>query len=332
MGGFERALVMMRFASSLAALLLCGSVLSGCASDSEGSVGNLGLHKNSASDNGAPPTDVASGVRQAELARAAGHYDDAIHILSQLMLLASDDPRVVGEYGKALVEKGRPKEAIDFLTRATELEPNDWTLYSALGVAYDEAGKQDLARGAYTHALALKPDEPSVLNNYALSRMLAHDPAMARQLMASAASAGGKTDPKIARNMALVDSLAASVPAPAPVAQAPKTPAPEVTSRAPSAAPKALTAPVVQTTPPAVAPSAAVPQIAATKPHAVQQPAPKVVMEAVPADPLAGPVKLRTAKTPAKPAKAEDKSAPADAKTPALKDAIPDLRQAALSY
>ncbi len=78
------------------------------------------------------------------MARLAGHYDDAIHTLSQMMLLASDDPRVVGEYGKTLAEKGRAQEAVQFLTRATELQPKDWTLYSALGVAYDQVGNQDL--------------------------------------------------------------------------------------------------------------------------------------------------------------------------------------------
>jgi Flp pilus assembly protein TadD len=310
-------LVMMRFASSLAALLLCGSVLSGCASDSGSALGNLGQHKNVASqaDDSGPPTDIASGVRQAQLARLAGRYDDAIHTLSQMMLLASDDPRVVGEYGKTLVEKGRPTEAIDFLTRATELQPKDWTLYSALGVAYDEAQKQDLASQAYTHALALKPDEPSILNNYALSRMLANDPAMARQLMASAAGAGGASDPKIARNITLVNSLAAS--APVPVAQA-AVPASQVAARAPAAAPAAPVA--AATAQPAV--------------PAAQKPAPQVVMEAVPVDPLAGPVKSHAAKPQAKPAaKPDDKAAPAaEAKAGSAKTAIPDLRQAALNY
>ena len=75
-----------------------------------------------------------------------------------MMLVASDDPRVVGEYGKTLAEKGRAQDAVQFLTRATELQPNDWTLYSALGVSYDQIGDQASARMAYEHALALKPE------------------------------------------------------------------------------------------------------------------------------------------------------------------------------
>ncbi len=307
--------LMMRFAPSLASLLLCGSVLAGCASDNNGVLGNLGQHKSvsASAANNAIPTDVESGVRQAQQARLAGHYDDAIHTLSQLMLLASDDPGVVGEYGKALAEKGRAQDAVQFLTRATELQPRDWTLYSALGVAYDETGDQNSARQAYTHALALKPDEPSVLNNYALSRMLANDPAMARDLIASAARAGGASDAKIAHNIALVNSLAAA-PAPVaqiPVAQAPaaKAPTAEIASRAPTAAP--IIAPAGLPAVPAVTNS-------------------QVVMQPVPVDPLAGPVKSH-AKPQAKPAVPDDKTTKA-ASGAGTKPAIPNLRQAALNY
>ena len=304
----------MRYALPLASLLLCGTVLGGCASDNASALG-FGPHKSTAAaDAGvAPLSDVESNVRQAQLARLAGRYDDAVHILSQLMLVASDDPRVVGEYGKTLVEKGRAKEAVEFLTRATDLQPRDWTLYSALGVAYDETGDQISAGRAYEHALALRPGEPAILNNYALSRMLASDPAMARQLMASAASAGGGSDPKIARNIAMVKSLA-SEPAPVatPVAQAPQAPAKatDVASRAPTAAPTPIIAP------------AALPAVPALPPSRSQ-----VVMQPVPADPLAGPVKSR-AKPQIKPAVPDDKTT----KTADGKTAIPELRQASLNY
>ena len=74
------------------------------------------------------------------------------------MLVASDDPRVVAEYGKSLAQKGRAQDAVEFLNRAIELSGNDWTLYSALGVSYDQLGNQTAARTAYEHALALKPE------------------------------------------------------------------------------------------------------------------------------------------------------------------------------
>lgn len=312
----ENGLSAMRFALPLASVLLCGTVLAGCASDNGGVLGSIGQHK-AISASSAAPTDVDSGVRQAQLARLAGRYDDAIHTLSQLMLVTSDDPRVVGEYGKTLAEKGRAQEAVQFLTRATELQPQDWTLYSALGVAYDETGDEVSAGRAYEHALALRPGEPAIFNNYALSRMLAGDPTMAHQLIASAARAGGASDPKIARNIALVNALA-SEPAPTPVAQAPAAAAPkaEVAAQIPSAAPKSIIAP------------AALPAV--PTPSHVQATNSQVVMQPVPVDPLAGPVKAHP-KPQAKPVTPDAPKAE-DAKAVPAKSAIPNLRQASLNY
>ncbi len=83
------------------------------------------------------------------------------------------------------------------------------------------------AKLAYEHGLALKPNEPAMLNNYAMSRMLAGDPAGARTLLMQA-QASGSTDPRIASNLALLDSTApvapaAAAPAAAPTAAPPRT-------------------------------------------------------------------------------------------------------------
>lgn len=279
---------MTRFTAPLIAVLLCGSALAGCASDGGGlfsskktETAKADAAKADAVANAEPTLtmDIESGVRQAQAQRSAQRYDDAIRTLSQLMLVASDDARVVGEYGKTLTEKGRAQDAVQFLTRATQLQPGDWTLFSALGVAYDQVGDQSAARMAYEHALKLNPNEPSVLNNYALSRMLANDPETARQLIARAQTAGGISDPKIARNIELVNKLS-------PAAQ--PTPAPAPVQKAAAAEPPApVSAPVaVNTSPlPPAAPSA---QNVPVHPA----PAPKVVTQAV--DPLAGPAKSAT--------------------------------------
>jgi Flp pilus assembly protein TadD len=156
----------------------------------------------------APAADIEGNVRQARMLRLAGNYQEAIHHLSQLMLVASDNGQVVGEYGKTLAQMGRAEDAVHFLTRAEQLTPDDWTIASALGVAYDELGNQNNAQAAYIRALKLRPDEASVLNNYALSRLLAHDPQKARELAERARAAGGAADPKIARNLAMIDDMA----------------------------------------------------------------------------------------------------------------------------
>jgi Flp pilus assembly protein TadD len=365
----------------LLARLLAASALTlslaGCAT--AGMMGDLsGAPKTVAAANTAAPKTVASdldgNLRQARLLRQAGSYDDAIHILSQLMLAAADDPRVSAEYGKTLAQKGRAQDATQFLRRAIELAPNDWTLYSALGVSYDQLNDPDRARLAYDHALMLKPGEASVLNNYALSRMLAKDPQGARLLIVQAqAAAGGTPDAKIMRNVALINGLAPDAVAAKPAAMAstakpaPKLPQPQIAAAAPP--PKlAVAAPPIAVTPMPVAPPAAQAPIAtnaapqnandvarllasqspvagaataAPRPLApqlasAQQPAPQnivasgVVMQAVPYDPLAGPVLTLKKPRPKTVAKANTPKPQQTAS--AAPDAVPTLRIAADKY
>ncbi|MBA2590508.1 MAG: tetratricopeptide repeat protein, partial [Alphaproteobacteria bacterium] len=186
-----------------------------------------------------PGTSLDDSVNQAQALRLSGNYPEAIRHLSQVMMIASDDPRVVSEYGKTLAAMGRAQDAVNFLTRAGQLQPTDWSVFSALGVAYDQLGNQKDAQVAYEHALALKPGEPSVLSNYALSRMLANDPAMAHKLAGRAEIANASAhDTKIAANIALIrstapDASAASTavntPAPIPMpSMAPSQPAPRI--------------------------------------------------------------------------------------------------------
>ena len=177
-----------------------------------------------------PATSIDAEVDKAHALREQGKYDEATKTLGQLMLADPDDARVVGEYGKALAQQGSSKDAIAFLTRATQLKNSDWTLFSALGVAYDQTDDHKSARMAYDRALLLKPGEPSVLNNYAVSLMLSGDLAGAERMLAQAKGAGG-TSAKIASNLNMLASMQSSkaataarrVPVPT-AAAAPKAP------------------------------------------------------------------------------------------------------------
>jgi len=284
---------MLRSPARLLVLLLAASALSGCSMASM--MGDLsGAPKKDIAAKAKAPSpkeaasDVDGNLRQAQLLRSAGSYDEAIRILSQLMLAAADDPRVSAEYGKALAQKGRASDATQFLRRAIELAPNDWTLYSALGVSYDQLNDAANARMAYEHALALKPGDAGVLNNYALSRMLAKDPEGARLLIAQAQAAAGSTpDAKIARNVELINGMLPKVDAeaakPVAVASAAKAPAmklpePKILTAAPPPANVAVAVaapplPPIPVTPmPAPQPAAAPQLAAAPKPAAAGAP------------------------------------------------------------
>jgi hypothetical protein len=89
----------------------------------------------------------------------------------------------MAEYGKALTAAERPQDAIGFLTQAIQSSPNDWSLLSARGVAYDQAGNHVAARADYAQALSLDDDNQTVLTNLALSYVLSGQPAQAEPIL-----------------------------------------------------------------------------------------------------------------------------------------------------
>lgn len=206
--------------AAVSALVLCAA---GCAG-TEGSAPQKGAaappQKAGASVPGAapiaaktaelpPPTSIEEQLQKAQGLRAQGRLGEATHILAQMVLAAPDDPRVVGEYGKTLVQQGRSDDAVAFLKRATELRPADWTLYSALGVAYDQMDDRKHAKIAYERALALHPGDMAVLNNYAVSRMLAGDLETAQRLLLQA-QAADSTNAKVQGNLQRLAQMKAS--------------------------------------------------------------------------------------------------------------------------
>lgn len=310
---------MRRLLVRIAGLALCAGALAACSAGAD----HITLPSETSGDNAPMGSDLTAAIRQAQLLRLKGDLDGTTRILSQLMLAAPDDPRVVGEYGKLLVQQGRTADAVQFLQRAIELQPEEWTFYSALGVAYDQNNDRDRAKLAYEHALSLKPSEAVVLNNYAMSRMLAGDTPAARSLLMQA-QATGSTDPKIAQNLALLNAMSptpmAALPAPAPaMAAAPRTPVAS-NAVAPLASAHGVPQPITQ-----------------SGTHGNTQ----VVMQAVPVDPLAGPVGRHRAAPGAKPARhvpargvaANTPPKPAKptkpTKTAKAHDAIPALRMTA---
>jgi Flp pilus assembly protein TadD len=270
------------------------------------------------------PMDLDTALIKAQLSRKTGDFAEATKILSQLVLFAPDDSRVVGEYGKTLAAQGKSDDALAFLDRAIQIRPDDWTFHSAAGVAYDQKGQYPLAQASYARALALKPGEASVLNNAALSYMQSGDIDTADRMIHQAAA----TSPDKARmeyTIALVERAKATrarnnPPAPPVAAQpAPEAPAvvaslapapqqPEATytpEPAPSEPISNYEEPAIESNalPPLeepiedwvnVTPTVLAPEIE-TPPSSVAslESNPTVVMQAVPKDDLAGPVQQR---------------------------------------
>ena len=218
-----------------------GTVLSDSGQKSKGEIA-------AASRPMAVPTNVDSAIKQAQAQRKTGNFSDAARTLSQLVLLAPDDARVLGEYGKTLIAMGRSDDALAFLERAVELQPKDWSLFSAQGVAFDQKGEYLAAQKSYDRALALKPGDPTVLSNAALSHVQTGDLDGAERLLLQASPLGAEF-PRIASNLALVRSLKNSRPPQTPSVAARKEPAPV-------ASPMEVQAPSVPAVPVAILPIA----------------------------------------------------------------------------
>jgi Flp pilus assembly protein TadD len=332
---FAQGMSMLRSSARLAAALLIGTALSACSTFTSGTSSDAKQAAAKPAASGKTlAADLDGQIVNAQAMRAQGDYQGATKILSQLMLVAPDNARVVGEYGKNLVQQGRAKEALDFLKRAVELSPGDWSLYSASGVAYDQNGQYAAAKVAYQQALTLRPGNAAVLNNFALSRMQAGDLSGAHQLLAQAQAAGG-ADPKIASNVALLASLSptpAAVSAPvktaaaAPMMSAPK---PVAVAAARNTAPKQADTVMMEQIP--IDSKAGPVKVATGAPHKLVKETPTVAMAAhapkAPKKVAAAPVPKKTAAAPAAPKKVaataapkpNAKKAPPTNKTPSLR-------------
>ena len=215
--------------------------------------------------------DPEEALHQAQALRKSADFQGAAKLLSQLAQASPDDARVLGEYAKTLIALNRPSDGLTYVDRAIALEPDDWTLHSARGVALDQRKDYAAAQLSYDRALTLKPGEPIILSNAALSHMHAGDLAGAEALLLQATQAGSEF-PRIATNLAMVRSMrATSQPAPTPQAT--------VIVSAPPAKPPAVAATVPKPQAPVVA---SVPPVEHAAPVATAVPKP-VQKPAVPA-------------------------------------------------
>ena len=81
----------------------------------------------------------------------------------------SPDALTLLELGKDYLAADQLNLAKPTLERARAAAPLNWEILSSLGVVYDYAGEYELAQQQYDAALFVDPENPTVLNNKALS-------------------------------------------------------------------------------------------------------------------------------------------------------------------
>lgn len=152
------------------------------------------------------PKDPTIGMRYASMLRMAGRNDQALAVMRQVAIHNPTNRDVLAAYGKALAGAGHLQKALDAITRAQTPDRPDWELLSARGAVLDQLDRSAEARKSYRKALALEPNEPSVLSNLGMSYLLEGDLRTAETYMRSAVAAPG-SDSRIRQNLALVVGL-----------------------------------------------------------------------------------------------------------------------------
>lgn len=142
----------------------------------------------------------------ASILRANNMNEQALAVMRQSAIVHPNDKEVLAAYGKALAGAGQFTAALDALQRAQDPTRPDWRLISAEGAIFDQTGRSEQARQLYQKALDLRPNEPSVLSNLAMSHVLDNDLVTAERYLRTAVQQPG-ADSRVRQNLAMVVGL-----------------------------------------------------------------------------------------------------------------------------
>lgn len=117
----------------------------------------------------ANPRDIQNSIGLSKQLRKEKQYEEALGILLRATATSKNDPYLLAEMGKTMVERGSPEEGLRFLDKAAQRLPADWSIMSARGAAHDQMANHRLAQEAYDMALTYSPGNPVVLANYGVS-------------------------------------------------------------------------------------------------------------------------------------------------------------------
>jgi Flp pilus assembly protein TadD len=159
----------------------------------------------------ADPKDRTTILNYAAALRLNGQTDQAVAVLRKGVIAFPKDYEVASAYGKSLAANGNFEQALNVIRDAQRADRPDWRLYSAEGAILDQMGRTAEARDRYGKALTISPGEPTILNNMALSHLLAGELPQAEQLLRQASQAPNANS-RIRQNLALVLGLQGRFP------------------------------------------------------------------------------------------------------------------------
>ena len=150
--------------------------------------------------------DVEAAVALSQSLRALGRYDEASDAAARILIGAPDSFDALMEVARANIARGQGFYAIEPARKAAALQPRDWRPPSLLGVAYEQAKRDDEALAAHRQAVALAPTEAAPLANLAMHLASTGDlPGAEAQLRKAVALPSASI--QIRQNLALVVGL-----------------------------------------------------------------------------------------------------------------------------
>lgn len=154
-------------------------------------------------------------LQQAQQFKASKKLKEALAVLETIPNEGGNNHPLLIEQGLLALELGQSAKAQQLLNRTQPDASKDWRVHSALGVAAASQGQQRDAQRHFSKALKLSPDNPTVMNNLALSYMLDQKPTDAENLLkraqaAKSASPSPGHQSRVTQNLSLAQTLSGS--------------------------------------------------------------------------------------------------------------------------
>jgi Flp pilus assembly protein TadD len=152
------------------------------------------------------PNDLEAAQKFAECLRLAGRADRAVSVSGEALQRFPQDPGLLRTYGLSQIATEHPQEALRPLALLAAADAHDWKARNALGAALDQLGRFTEARQAYQEALAIQPNQVSVITNQGVSHLMEGDPAAAEPILRQAVALPN-APPEARQNLAIALAL-----------------------------------------------------------------------------------------------------------------------------
>ncbi|MDB5460040.1 MAG: pilus assembly protein TadD, partial [Caulobacteraceae bacterium] len=154
----------------------------------------------------ADPKDAAAGIKLTAALRALGRFQEAYDAAGKVLVLQPNNIDALLEQARVAIADSQGFFAVAPARKVQALAPRDWRGPALLAVGLEQAGRIPEAVAAHRQALALAPDNPTVLSNAAMFYAAQGDKAQAETLLRKAV---GQPDAgvQVRQNLAIVLGL-----------------------------------------------------------------------------------------------------------------------------